>query len=219
MKPSLSSRKTSAMTLVEAIVTITIVFILVICACLPLLKDKAKFMSCRNTLKASECAFWIWAGDNKDKFPMELSTNSGGAKEPLLEGKLSEVFLVVSNELCTPRILVCPADIRTSVTNWSQFNNRHLSYFIGIDATYNTNFADASMSRILFGDRNLTNKNITDKNILQLTPGQAAGWTSELHNNRGNVCRANGEVLKLNNSQLDMALQTTDLATNRLVIP
>jgi hypothetical protein len=63
---------------------------LLIIAILPLAKEKAKQISCYNTLRAGECAFWIWAGDNNDKFPMELSTNFGGAKEPLMQGKVSE---------------------------------------------------------------------------------------------------------------------------------
>ena len=219
MKPRLSNQRNHALTLVEVVVVIAVSFVLLIIAILPLAKEKAKQISCYNTLRAGECAFWIWAGDNNDKFPMELSTNVGGAKEPLMQGKVCEMFLVMSNELSTPKILICPADSRIWATNWSQFDNRHLSYFVGIDASYNTNFSDASMSRFLFGDRNLTNEIGTDKNILQLSIGQTAGWTAELHKNQGNICLANGAVLKLNNSNLRAALQATGLATNRLAIP
>ena len=220
MKPRISNHKTVALTLVEVLVVIVVAFVLLVIAILPLAKEKVKTINCYSQLKAEECAFWLWAGDNNNKFPMELSTNNGGTREWLMQGKVSEVFLVMSNELSTPRILVCPADSRTWVTNWSQFDNQHLSYFVGVDACYSTNFSDASMSKFLFGDRNLTNKTGTDKNnILQLTANQTAGWTEKLHKSRGNICLANGVVLKLNNANLREAVQATGLATNRLAIP
>ena len=75
------------------------------------------------------------------------------------------------------------------------------------------------MSKFLFGDRNLTNGAGADKNILQLTANQTAGWTEEMHKSRGNICLANGLVLKLNNSNLRTSLQANGLATNRLAIP
>jgi len=218
MKPRLFHQRTNALTRTEVLVVIAVAFALLIIATLPRAKEKAKTISCASQLKAGACAFWLWAGDN-NKFPMELSTNNGGTREWLMQGKVSEVFLVMSNEFNTPRILVCPADSRTWVTNWSQFNNQHLSYFVGVDARYNTNFSDASMSRFLFGDRNLTNGSDTDKNILQLTANQTVKWTEELHNSRGNICLANGSVLKLNNSDLRTSLQSTGIATNRLAIP
>ncbi len=219
MKLRLSNQQTNALTLTEVLLVIAVAFALLIIATLPRAKEKAKTISCYSQLRAGACAFWLWTGDNNDKFPMELSTNNGGTREWLLQGKVSEVFLVMSNEFNTPKILICPADSRTWVTNWSQFDNQHLSYFVGVDAGYNTNFSDASMSKLLFGDRNLTNGTGTDKNILQLTANQTAGWTEELHKSRGNICLANGSVLKLNNSDLRASLQATGVATNRLAIP
>ena len=209
MKPRVSHRKTAAMTLTEVLTVIAVLLFLAVFACLPLLKNEVKVMNCYNNLRAGECAFWIWAGDNNNKFPMELSTNDGGAKEPLMQGKVFEVYLVMSNELSTTKVLICPADNRIWATNFGQLDNQHLSYFIGVDAGYNTNLSDASMTKFLFGDRNLTSEVGADKGILQLSAGQTAGWTTELHNKRGNICLANGKVLKLNDSNLRVALQAT----------
>jgi hypothetical protein len=219
MKPRVSNRKTAALTLVEVLVTIAVVLVLAAFACLSFSRNEARLINCYNNLRAGECAFWVWAGDNNDKFVMELSTNQGGAKEPLMLGKVSEAFLVMSNEFCTPKVLFCPTDSRIWATNWGQFDNQHLSYFIGIDATYSTNLTDASMTKFLFGDRNLTNDVGVDNSTLQLSANQTAEWTTGLHNKRGNICLANGEVLKLNDSNLRVALQSTGLATNRLAIP
>lgn len=219
--PRVSNQKTAALTRVEVVITVSVIvfLVIVIFACLPVLKEKAKRVNCYNYLRAAGGAFWIWAGDNHDKFPMELSTNQGGAREPLLLAKVSEVFLVMSNELCTPRVLCCPADSRIWATNWGQFDNQHLSYFVGVDTDCNRNLADASMTKFLFGDRNLTSQIETSKNIFQFSASQDVRWTTELHDRRGNICLANGAVLEVNNSGIHNALQATGVATNLLAIP
>lgn len=219
MKPRRSKQRNHALTLTEALVIVVVALMLAAYASLPLARQKAKMLNCYNQLRAGGCAFWVWADDNDNKFPMELSTNRGGAREWVLEGNVSEAFRVMSNELCTPKILACPADSRVWATNWNQFDNQHLSYFVGVNACYNTNFSDASMSRFLYGDRNLTNEAGTDHGILQLIANQNVGWTTELHKNRGNICLANGAVLKLDDASLRTAIQNTGLATNRLAIP
>jgi hypothetical protein len=221
MKPRFSNQRNHALTLTEVLVVVVVLllFLVLIYASLPQLKAFAKRQNCYSNLRSGSVAFWIWAGDNNDKMPMELSTNNGGAREWMMQGNVSEVFCVMSNELGTPKILVCPADSRTWVTNWNQFDNEHLSYFVGIDVCYNTNFSDISMSKFLFGDRNLTNGTGTGKNILQLTANETAGWAEELHKGRGNICLANGSVLKLDNSSLQAAITNTGGVTNRLAIP
>ena len=221
MKPRLSNRRNLALTLTEVLVIVAVAIALAILAGLPQAKAKAIRISCLSNLKAGECAFRLWAGDNNDKYPMELSTNSGGAREWLLQGKVFEVFRVLSNELSTPKILFCPADNRVCATNWNQFDNRHLSYFLGVDAPCrdNTNVPEIKMSLFLYGDRNLTNDTGPQNGILQLTANQHARWTAELHKYEGNICLANGNVFQLNNSNLREAVQMAAPATNRLVIP
>ena len=82
---------------------------------------------------------------------MELSTNRGGAREWLLEGKVFEVFRVMSNELSTPKILWCPADAdHIAATNFSiGFSDANISYFVSLDA------AEAYPQMIMVGDDNL----------------------------------------------------------------
>jgi hypothetical protein len=222
MKPRFSHQRNQALTLTEVLVIVAVaVSLVIIYAGLPLAKEKAKRINCLSNLKAGECAFWLWAGDNNNQYPMELSTNRGGAREWMLEGKVFEVFRALSNELCTPKILFCPADNRVWATNWSQFDNQHLSYFLGVDAPclFNTNVPKTGMSLFLYGDRNLTNDTRPENGILQLTANRNIGWTAELHKYEGNICLANGNVLQLNNSTLREAVQAAAPATNRLVIP
>lgn len=222
MKPRLAKQRTLALTMTEVLVIVAVAMSLIIVfAGLPRAKAKAIRINCLSNLKAGECAFRLWAGDNNNQYPMELSTNNGGAREWVLEGKAFEVFRVMSNELSTPKILFCPADNRVCATNWSRFDNRHLSYFIGVDAPCrdNTNVPEIKMSLFLYGDRNLTNDTGPQNGILQLTANQNVGWTVEMHRYKGNICLANGVVLKLNNASLRETVRVSAAATNRLAIP
>jgi hypothetical protein len=60
-------------------------------------------------------------------------------------------YILLTNDLgATPRVVTCPSDERTAATNFTtDFNNSHLSYFIGVSAD------DHHPQTILGGDRNL----------------------------------------------------------------
>ncbi len=225
MIPRLSQQQNRALTQVEVLVVLVILAVAigwVIFVGLPQAKAKAIRINCLSNLKAGECGFRLWAGDNNYQYPMELSTNNGGAREWLLQGKVFEVFRVLSNELSTPKVLFCPADNRVRANNFATgFDNTNISYFVGVDAPCrdNTNVPEIKMSLFLYGDRNLTNDTLPENGIVQLTANQNIRWTAELHKYEGNICLANGNVLQLNNSSLREAVQTAAPATNRLVIP
>ena len=222
MKPRFATQRAQALTLSEVLVVVAVAMALIIgFAVLPRAKAKAMRINCFSNLKAGEVAFWLWAGDNNQRYPMELSTNSGGAREWIQEGKAFEVFRVMSNELSTPKILHCPADARAWATNFSQFDNRHLSYFLGVDAPcqFNTNAPKILLSLFLYGDRNLTNGTPPAKGIIQLTTDQNVHWTRDMHRSEGNICLADGRVLQLDNRGLRELLRTTAAVTNRLAIP
>lgn len=79
-------------------------------------KAKAQSINCTNNMKQIGLAFRIWAIDHDDAFPFNVSTNKGGTLE-LCKARSGEFdpraafhFQVMSNELCTPKILVCPQD-------------------------------------------------------------------------------------------------------------
>ena len=73
-------------------------------------------LGCDNNLKQIGLAFRTWAIDNGDQFPFNVSTNAGGTMEFCATGadgfdsNAALHFQVMSNELSTPRILVCPQD-------------------------------------------------------------------------------------------------------------
>src|SRR3954471_10164863 len=108
-------RPDAAFTLLELVVMVTIVFLLVAFV-LPAMRPRgtrAGRIKCVNNLKNVGLAFRIFATDNQDQFPMNISTNSGGSSEYATAANQNYVFAhfqSLSNELSTPKIVLCPSD-------------------------------------------------------------------------------------------------------------
>ena len=81
-------------------------------------KGKAQRISCMNNMKQIGLSFRVWAIDNGEQYPFNVSTNKGGTLELSMPGgdgfdsNAARIFQVMSNELSTPKILVCPADTK-----------------------------------------------------------------------------------------------------------
>jgi hypothetical protein len=129
----------------------------------------------------------------------------------------------MSNELSTPRILLCPQDRqRKWATNFdSGFSNSNVSYFVGIDAT-KTNSA-----MFMAGDRDLTNGLPVVRGTLTLNTNRLAGWAGQIHTTgpRGSskgpggvLLLADGVVQFIDRSGLNEKLQASK-TRNRLSIP
>jgi Domain of unknown function (DUF4190)/GYF domain 2 len=81
-------------------------------------KNRAQSISCMNNMKQVGLAYRTWALDHQDAFPFNVSTNQGGTFELCdvasdgFDGSGAFHLQVMSNELSTPKILICPADTR-----------------------------------------------------------------------------------------------------------
>jgi hypothetical protein len=100
-------------------------------------KDRAESINCMNNMKQIGLAARIWSGDNKDKYPFNVSTNNGGTLEfcgPGSDGfdtNAAMHLLVMSNELSNPRILVCPSDhSKTAGYSFPALRQWNISYLL-----------------------------------------------------------------------------------------
>ena len=173
-----------------------------------------KPLFCANNLKQLALASRIWAGDNNDKLPVEIAAAAGGALEFTNADDAWKIFQVMSNELSTPKILVCPDDSKHTVaaTNFSAHLQNKISYFISLDTIAGNPQAP------LAGDDNLVVNGVpVPPGILNLS-GNSASWTQERHSSAGYVALVDGSVHLVRRIGFNSSADTL-FATNRLAIP
>ena len=222
-------KQTKAFTLIELLVVIAIIAILaaLLLPALAAAKRKAQRINCVSNIKQVGIAFRLWEGDNGDRYPMAVGTLKNGAQEKIYSAAnttasagygLTNVFVVMSNELSTPKVLFCPSDnIRSATTNFTALNNNsaNMSYFVCGDAV------ETYPQMLLDGDRNIgtaaaVNIPATMTNLLgtQWTgdPAHSWAWSAvDMHLRVGNIGMADGSAQQVTVAGLQTALGT---ATN-----
>ncbi len=185
---------------------------------------------CTNNLKQVALAFRIWASDNNDKFPMQLVVTNGGVQELAAQGSAHAVFLLMSNELCTPKILFCPGDNNSQRLMATTFSapgpadanagtipfttTNHLSYFVGLDAEV------IKPNTLLSGDDHFSvNGAKPPPGLFQLATNAPVAWREERHPLQGNIALADGSVQGFSTAALRAALANTGIETNHLAMP
>jgi len=214
MKLQPTTRSGKGFTLTELLVVICVVAVVAVLL-LPALaasKRKSSKIGCVNNLKQISIGFRIWEGDNGDKYPMQVSVTNGGAMELAVAGDVAGIFRTMSNELSTPKFLICPQDTKRIVaTDFAAgFSNANISYFLSLDAS------DPYPNMILAGDDNLAVNGIRVlPGILNLLTNASVGWTKERHGGVGYIALADGSVAQ---TPFNINFETAGM-TNRLVIP
>jgi prepilin-type processing-associated H-X9-DG protein len=204
-----------AFTRTELLVTIACLALLVAIILPAIAKRTAHSakIGCRNNVKNIGLAFRVWSADNHDLFPMQASTNDGGTKELILSESVVPHYRALSNEISTPKILLCPNDNRPEATNFTfALTETNISYFLNVDAVENP-------SDVLAGDRNLTNRPPAGSRLIPITKCTILGWTKEIHFEQGNLLFGDGHVAQFDNGSTGTVVNIPEGGTNRLAVP
>ena len=205
-----NQKQKKAFTLIELLVVIAIIAILaaMLLPALAAAKKKAARIACVNNQKQVSLGFRLWEGDNGDKYPMQAGSTSN------LLGN-NGIFMTMSNELSTPKILACSSDanVTNPATAWGGVSYKSISYFVG----YNSQ--EANPQNILLGDRNIGTGSATAAAATSLYTPSANGnpyktvvvntwnWSQpDLHQSAGNIALTDGSVAQLNPSGFHTAL-------------
>ncbi len=218
MKIAFSINRKRGMTLIELFVVLVVIALLA-AILLPGVQHASHCSlryRCANNLKQIGLAYRVWEGDHGDRFPMSVPETNGGTMEFVTGQNAFRHYQVMSNELSTPKILFCPFDSETNrwiATNWVNFNNSNISYFVGVDA------AESNATMILSGDSNITNGTSLRNSQLILTTNRASRWTGEVHQKAGYILFADGSAQWLSNCDLPKVVVKTGVLANRLQMP
>jgi hypothetical protein len=162
-------------------------------------------------VQSKERSVRIFAVDHDENFPQEVSTHLGGCRELTnASSSIVSYFLSLSNELATPKTVMCPVDTRKQVTNFGTLRRENISYFASWSAQSKLTNA------ILTGDRNISRRS----GWVLMRQGTNLPSEPFLHGGTGNVVLTDGSVYA-RGYERDFAERMCEAVgiTNRILVP
>ena len=208
------SQRQGAFTLIELLVTIGIIAVLaaLLLPALARAKEYARRVQCISNLRQITIATKEFALDHDSRHPWHVSPVEGGTY-----GSAAAVtwknYTAMSNELQSPKILVCPSDTKTKKMAVSfpefvssTFQSNALSYFAGLDGYETLSVA------MIAGDGNIAGGTAStcgsvgpagSVNARAYIAGNSSiRWTNAVHGTIGHIAFPDGSVQRANRKQL-----------------
>ena len=182
-------------------------------------RNRSEQLTCLSNLRQAGHAFQLWANEHGDRNPWWTSISEGGSYQapgdpsPTWLGLRNNAWFQwawISNQLATPKILVCPRDqgvgaARRMASDFSTdpntgfvsagFRNLAVSYLIGLHSIYD------SPRSLLSGDRNMRFNSVNGTcsagiGLVEVLnkPFIGVGWTNAIHGQAGNVLYTDGSA-------------------------
>lgn len=172
---------------------------------------KQKRIGCVSRLKDMGLGYRIFATDNHELFPWQITSNTAPAKS--FDDALRH-YLAISNELAIPKILVCPADTRKAAPDWKSLSRTNISYFINFDS------ADANPQFFLVGDRNITTNGVRiGPGIVNMSGQTNIAWDGTIHRFQGNAAMGDGSVQQLSAARMKDQLKNSGQTSITWAVP
>jgi hypothetical protein len=217
-----------------AVLAVLAVLTLVVLPALANSRSRSARVICANNLRQIGVAFQLWGNEHFDELPQEVSPSDGGTKQHPLAANVWFHLAWISNELASPKILLCSSDTGQFARDFTadptggylhpNFANRATSYFLGYNDPYFANNPNAAIA----GDRNITTTGGVAgcsrfNTALRIPLPASAGvqWTRELHGDAGNVLTGDGRVQQLDSAGLRqlLKLRFDDAGSKHIITP
>src|SRR5438046_2196517 len=84
-------------------------------------KPRSSRINCISNVKQVGLALRMFTNDHEDQFPWNAPIEKGGTRGRGLNGEPTIQFLALTNELASPKVLVCTTDLeRAKISNFSK---------------------------------------------------------------------------------------------------